>query len=467
MIVTPAARAASTSATVFGSIPVLSITADTAPCSTPPSEVNSFWYSISTSAVLAGSSCKVSAWLPPVVRITPRSKQALVRPQRKPSCRHAGSGVPRLGRMDLRHDPMRSPRPAARALAPARRRRARRCPAGSRNASSTSGSSWSADRSTAQDATGVAAALLTLDAAGPAPVQLHVASAGGELVAAHAIIDVIDAMTAPVHAVVTSEAGGAVLAVLAAAEQRSAYRHARFKLAEPRAAGVTGTADEVAAAAGQHLRELEEMVLRLVEVTGQTRSRIEDDLSAGRVLSAAEACEYGLIDEIVGRRETRALLRGGPASRQIRDLLGDLHTHRAGGAGDDLDRGVDVVGVEVGQLALGDRRAPALRSACRPSGSAGWTRPTGCPGPCGSGSWSAASCRSACGCGPRRRVTTTGMISPRFFDVASSYSTLTARMLAPVGPSILPRSTIAALPASSARVTSWVFFLGGIASGLP
>ena len=151
-----------------------------------------------------------------------------------------------------------------------------------------------------QDATGVAAALLTLDAAGPAPVQLHVASSGGELIAAHAIIDVIDAMTAPVHAVVTSEAGGAVLAVLAAAEQRSAYKHARFKLAEPRAAGVTGTADEVAAAAGQHLRELEEMVLRLVEVTGQTRSRIEDDLAAGRVMSAAEALEYGLIGEIVG-----------------------------------------------------------------------------------------------------------------------------------------------------------------------
>src|SRR5215213_10239845 len=59
------------------------------------------------------------------------------------------------------------------------------------------------------------------------------------------------------------------------------------------------------------------------------------------------------------------------------------------------------------------------------------------------------------------------MISPRCFEVASSYSTLTARMLAPVGPSILPRSTIAALPASSARVTSWVFFLGGIAFRAP
>jgi ATP-dependent Clp protease protease subunit len=154
---------------------------------------------------------------------------------------------------------------------------------------------------TGQAASGIAAALLTLDAAGPEPIKLHVASAGGDLNAAHAVIDVMDAMAAPVHAVVTSEAGGAVLAVLAAAERRTAYRHARFKLAEPRAAGVTGTADEVAAAAGQHLRELEEVVLRLVEVTGQTRSRIEDDLSAGRVLSSAEARDYGLIDEVVGK----------------------------------------------------------------------------------------------------------------------------------------------------------------------
>jgi ATP-dependent Clp protease protease subunit len=156
---------------------------------------------------------------------------------------------------------------------------------------------------TGEAASGVAAALLTLDAAGPAPIQLHVASSGGELNAAHAVIDVIDAMTAPVHAVVTSEAGGAMLAVLAAAERRSAYRHARFKLAEPRAAGVTGTADEVAAAAGQHLRELEEVVLRLVAVTGQSRSRIEDDLSAGRTLSSAEARDYGLIDEVVGDKD--------------------------------------------------------------------------------------------------------------------------------------------------------------------
>ncbi|MEV6491338.1 ATP-dependent Clp protease proteolytic subunit [Actinoplanes sp. NPDC051633] len=44
---------------------------------------------------------------------------------------------------------------------------------------------------TQQDATSVAAALLTLDASGPSPVHLHVASSDGQLLAAHAVTDVI------------------------------------------------------------------------------------------------------------------------------------------------------------------------------------------------------------------------------------------------------------------------------------
>src|ERR1019366_10187956 len=55
MIVAPADLAASTTRSVFASMPVFSITASTAPCSTPPSDVKSFWYSMRTTAVLAGS----------------------------------------------------------------------------------------------------------------------------------------------------------------------------------------------------------------------------------------------------------------------------------------------------------------------------------------------------------------------------------------------------------------------------
>jgi ATP-dependent Clp protease, protease subunit len=157
------------------------------------------------------------------------------------------------------------------------------------------------------------AALLTLDALGAQPVQLQLASIGagwasggpassGDLAAAFAVVDAIDVMRAPVHVVVTDQVGGAALAVLAAADRRLAYPHARILLAEPRTAPVAGTADEVAAAAGQYLRELEELAVRLAAVTGQPRSRVEDDLAAGRILTAEQAREYGLLDDIVGKR---------------------------------------------------------------------------------------------------------------------------------------------------------------------
>jgi ATP-dependent Clp protease protease subunit len=154
---------------------------------------------------------------------------------------------------------------------------------------------------TGGSASQAAASLLTLDALGTEPVHLHLSAPEGDLNAAFAVVDAVDAMRCELHATVTGEAGGAAVAVLAAAHRRLAYRHARIRLTEPRSATVAGTADEVASAAGRYLRELEELAVRLAEVTGQARSRIESDLSAGKMLTAAEAVEYGLVHEVVGR----------------------------------------------------------------------------------------------------------------------------------------------------------------------
>ena len=151
-----------------------------------------------------------------------------------------------------------------------------------------------------------AAALFTLDATGTDPVQLHMAVPDGALAAAFTVVDAIDAMRAPVHAVVTAEVGGAAVAVLAAAGRRLAYRHARIRLAEPRAGTVTGTAEEVAAAAGQYRRALEELDARVADVTKRPRSRVENDLSSGLTLTAEQARDYGLVDEIVGPRAEEA-----------------------------------------------------------------------------------------------------------------------------------------------------------------
>src|SRR6266516_479664 len=59
--VAPAAWASSTSFFAFSSICVESMTSWTAPCNAPPSDVKSFWNSISTTAVDFGS---VAMWAP-------------------------------------------------------------------------------------------------------------------------------------------------------------------------------------------------------------------------------------------------------------------------------------------------------------------------------------------------------------------------------------------------------------------
>lgn len=141
-----------------------------------------------------------------------------------------------------------------------------------------------------------AATLLSFD--GDQPVQLHLAAADGDLDAVFAVVDAIDSMAAPVHAVATAEIGGAAVGVYAAAQRRLALPHARFRLAEPRVAGIAGTADDVAAAAGRHLRALEDLVVRVAGATGQPRSRVEDDFTAVRILDAEQAREYGLVHEI-------------------------------------------------------------------------------------------------------------------------------------------------------------------------
>jgi ATP-dependent Clp protease protease subunit len=146
-----------------------------------------------------------------------------------------------------------------------------------------------------------AATLLALDAIGPDPITLHLSAEEGQLAAVFTLVDALDAVRAPVHATAVGQVGGAAIGLFCAAQTRSAFAHARFRLSEPKVTSPGGTADQVVAEAGRYLRDLEDLVLRIAAATGQPRSRVEDDLSTGRVLSAEEAVEYGLITSIVSR----------------------------------------------------------------------------------------------------------------------------------------------------------------------
>jgi ATP-dependent Clp protease protease subunit len=153
---------------------------------------------------------------------------------------------------------------------------------------------------TAASASDTVSILLTLDAMAADPVRLHLGAPDGELHGVFAIVDAIDTMRAPVHALVTGEVGGGAVGILAAAEERSAHAHARVRLSEPALRGHAGTAGEMAAVAGQHLRALEDLANRIAEATGQPVSRVEDDLAKGVILTAPEAKEYGLLTAVIG-----------------------------------------------------------------------------------------------------------------------------------------------------------------------
>ncbi|GAA2382139.1 ATP-dependent Clp protease proteolytic subunit [Dactylosporangium salmoneum] len=146
-----------------------------------------------------------------------------------------------------------------------------------------------------------AATLLALDAGGAEPISVHMSAEQGTLAAVWTLVDAIDAVRAPVHATAVGEVSAAALGVFCAAAQRTAFAHARFRLAEPKVSSPGGTADQVVAEAGRYLRDLEDLILRIAAATGQTRARVEDDLQSGRVLTAEDAIEYGLISSIVRR----------------------------------------------------------------------------------------------------------------------------------------------------------------------
>ena len=142
-----------------------------------------------------------------------------------------------------------------------------------------------------------AAALMLLDAEHDGPVRLHLGCPDGDLDAALLLAETVDLLTLDTTALVTGVLGGPVLAVLAAAGRREAHRHALLRLQEPTGTAA-GRADRLAADAEQHARQVAQLHERLAAATGRDAAEIADDLRAGRLLTAEQAVDYGLLHAV-------------------------------------------------------------------------------------------------------------------------------------------------------------------------
>jgi ATP-dependent Clp protease, protease subunit len=146
-----------------------------------------------------------------------------------------------------------------------------------------------------------AAALMTLDATGDTPIDLHLDSADGTLEAAFVLIDTLDLLRAAVRVHCRGQVGGPAIGIVAAADQGSAAPHARFRLCPPMAR-FSGTPDEIAAHSLHQQELLWRFHARLAQRTGRPAEEIAEDIRRGRYLDAREALDYGLIDEISGAK---------------------------------------------------------------------------------------------------------------------------------------------------------------------
>ncbi len=162
-------------------------------------------------------------------------------------------------------------------------------------------------------ATRLCAQLLTLDAEGEGPIRLELHNLDADLPAALTVMGVLDTLRVPVTAYAGGRTSGPGLGVLASAGHRRAYPNAFFAMSEPKVS-FDGPVTAVAVHEEQVRAMLAELYARLAEVTGHGVDEIRDDARRGRLLTAGQAIDYGLIE---GFAEAR-----GPAGRGLAGLGG-------------------------------------------------------------------------------------------------------------------------------------------------
>jgi ATP-dependent Clp protease protease subunit len=139
------------------------------------------------------------------------------------------------------------------------------------------------------------AELALLDATGEEPVLLRLSGVSAGLDTALPLVDAIDLMGAPVHATSLGTLTGAAVAILAVADVRSAAPHAVLHLCEPRVSR-GGHGQELETWAAEHNRQLRRLQERIAGACGRPVDDVAADMRAGRLLTAQEAQEYGLVD---------------------------------------------------------------------------------------------------------------------------------------------------------------------------
>jgi ATP-dependent Clp protease protease subunit len=137
---------------------------------------------------------------------------------------------------------------------------------------------------------------------GKTDISLYINSPGGSVSAGMAIYDTMQFVTCDVATYCIGQASsmGAVLLAAGRHGKRNALPNARVMIHQP-LAGMEGTATDIHIHAREALRIKQRLNEILLKHTGQTLEKIEQDTDRDKFMSAAEARDYGIVDNVLDR----------------------------------------------------------------------------------------------------------------------------------------------------------------------
>jgi ATP-dependent Clp protease, protease subunit len=149
----------------------------------------------------------------------------------------------------------------------------------------------------------ISAQLLLLAAEDPKrDIHLYINSPGGSVTAGMAIYDTMQLIEPDVatFAMGLAASMGQFLLSSGSPGKRYALPHARILMHQP-SAGIGGTASDIAIQAEQYKLTKREMAELIAQQTGQSVEQVERDSDRDRWFTAAQAKDYGFVDEVIER----------------------------------------------------------------------------------------------------------------------------------------------------------------------
>ena len=150
----------------------------------------------------------------------------------------------------------------------------------------------------------ICAQMLFLESEDPdKDINLYINSPGGDITGLLAIYDTMKYIKPAVSTFCFGQAASAAAVLLGAGSKgkRFALPHARVLLHQPWG-GVGGQASDIEIQAREIIRMKDMLNSMLANDTGQSVERITKDTDRDFIISADEAVEYGLIDEVISAR---------------------------------------------------------------------------------------------------------------------------------------------------------------------